>query len=122
MAETIDVHLWWKTAGKPVDEGRYNVVVDEMTRQGDGRIKGIFQILDEGSFSGRRLYETFNLDREGGQNKFKQLAEVLGIKPQEGRIELSTFKHSVLQADVFHNEGSDGKTYYNVGAYYPGEE
>jgi len=101
-----------------VDEGEYRVTVARLASNDDGdRVVAEFQVLDEGPFAGRKLFQTFTPSMPVGKRLLADLFEAAGLTQTTGTIYLDQAKGKTLRVQVRHNHSDKtNRQYANVTA------
>ena len=97
-----------------VDAGRYVVTVEKMSEDSGIRISAEFQILDEGPFSGWKLFESFSLDTDTGKRSFKEFLAALSVEDENLSVDLDVCLQKKLRLTVVHKPDKKGRTWVNV--------
>jgi len=105
-----------------VAKGEYTVRVDMIEQKSDGRVVAELEILDQGPFKGRMLYDSFSLDseggkRKGGQRQLRQLTEAIGVDTANLNLDPEQCTGRTLRVTVQHRTGKDQKVYANIVAH-----
>ena len=99
-----------------VPEGEYQVLVERVTNEPDGRVVVEMKILDDGPSANKRLFASYSLSTKGGKYFFKEFLEAIRVRPEGNRLPVSACRNKLLDVTVKHN-ACDGKTYANVVAH-----
>ncbi len=99
-----------------VPEGEYQVLVERVTNQQDGRVVVEMKILDDGPSANKRLFASYTLSTAAGKRLFKEFLEAIGVQPEGNRLPVALCRNKLLDVTVKHN-ARDGKVYANVVAH-----
>lgn len=99
-----------------VPEGEYQVLVQRVTNEQDGRVVVELKILDEGPSASKKLFASYSLGFEAGKRLFKEFLIAVDVHPEGNRLPTSLCKNKLLDVTVKHN-ARDGKVYANVVAH-----
>ncbi|NUM55763.1 MAG: hypothetical protein HUU46_19150 [Candidatus Hydrogenedentes bacterium] len=99
-----------------VPEGDYQVLVQRVACEPDGRVLVEMKILDDGPSANRRLFGSYSLGLPAGKRLFKEFLAAIGVQPEGSRLPVSQCRNKLLDVTVKHN-ARDGKTYANVVAH-----
>ncbi len=101
-----------------VEEGYYDVTVDEVTAHEDNIVHARFQVLDVGRYAGRLLFQRYVMTTPAGKRLFKEFLEAIHVEAEGNTLNLDRCNRAVLNVRVKHNH-NDGKTYANVSRHIP---
>lgn len=99
-----------------VPEGEYQVLVQRVTSEPDGRVVVEMKILDDGPAANRKLFSSYSLAQPAGKRLFKEFLTAIGVQPEGNRLPVALCKNKLLDVTVRHNP-RDGKVYANVVAH-----